>query len=174
MNQNMNPDEWLASKAWANGFAAAPDASVNAREFMEQYGKDPALWDKVFMFLAGNDLEALPLGTTDIEKGRAWAIVNEYVPAPAGEMKIESHRKFTDLQYTLSGNEKMGLAREAKASGEYDAAKDCAFWTSGKIDYFKAGPERFFLFFPADLHQPSVLDGEPAKSRKIIVKIEYK
>lgn len=167
--------DWLASGVWANGFKTAPDKSVNAKEFKEQYTKNKELWDKVFTFLANNDLESLPVGTTDIEKGRAWVTVSEYVPNPAEKQKIESHRRFIDLQYTLRGNEKMGLARD-KDPGvlmEYNDKREVAFWTSKNIEYFKAGPETFFLFFPSDLHQPSVLDGEPVKSKKIVVKIEY-
>lgn len=167
--------KWMQKKEWANGFKAAPDKSVNPVEFKAQYQKNKALWDKVFTFLATNDLNSLPNGTTDIEKGRAWVTVSEYTPRTADKVKVESHRKFIDLQYTLTGNEKMGLARDEQPGVlmDYNDKREVAFWTSDKIDYYKAGPETFFLFFPADLHQPSVLDGEPVKSKKIVVKIEY-
>ncbi len=163
--------EWMAKKDWSNGFNVAPDKSVNAKEFMQQYNKNKALWDKVFKFLATTDLKNLPVGTTDIEKGRAWVTVSEYVPRTADKVRAESHRKFIDLQYTLWGNEKMGLAHDVEVLNEYNEGRDVAFWKT--VDYFKAGPDSFFLFFPSDLHMPSVLDGEPVKSKKIVVKIEY-
>ncbi|MDE5752013.1 MAG: YhcH/YjgK/YiaL family protein, partial [Duncaniella sp.] len=44
----------------------------------------------------------------------------------------------------------------------------------GETDYVPATPDRFFLYFPGELHQPSViLEGTAVPSRKIVGKIEY-
>ena len=69
------------------------------------------LWDAMFGFLAKTDLNALAIGNHDIVKGRCWVTISEYVPRLAENVKVESHRRFIDLQYTLQGNELMGLAK---------------------------------------------------------------
>ncbi|WP_262717670.1 YhcH/YjgK/YiaL family protein [Bacteroides uniformis] len=52
--------------------------------------------------------------------------------------------------------------------------KDVAFYTSSRIKHYSADAGSFFLFFPSDIHQPSVRGkGELVKSRKIVIKIEY-
>ena len=44
----------------------------------------------------------------------------------------------------------------------------------GEVSYVPAGRDRFFLYFPGELHQPSVAINEPAKpARKAVGKIEY-
>ena len=49
-----------------------------------------------------------------------------------------------------------------------------AFYTSSRIKHYSADAGSFFLFFPSDIHQPSVRGkGELVKSRKIVIKIEY-
>ena len=56
----------------------------------------------------------------------------------------------------------------------YNSKKDVAFYTSSRIKHYSADAGSFFLFFPSDIHQPSVRGkGELVKSRKIVIKIEY-
>lgn len=87
---------------------------------------------------------------------------------------IESHLRFVDLQYVLWGNEKMGLASDVEVRQAYNSKKDVAFYTSSRIKHYSADAGSFFLFFPSDIHQPSVRGkGELVKSRKIVIKIEY-
>ena len=65
-------------------------------------------------------------------------------------------------------------ARMDKAAWAYNSKKDVAFYTSSRIKHYSADAGSFFLFFPSDIHQPSVRGkGELVKSRKIVIKIEY-
>lgn len=166
---------WIKSRVWDNGWSLSPDPSVDPVAFATQYTRNKALWDKAFLFLKEQNLSALPVGDYVIEAGRCWATVSEYVPKTADQANLESHERFIDLQYTLWGNEKMGLAEtEAKVRMPYNEKRDVAFYIPGKITYFATSADRFFLFFPGDKHQPSVLNGQPVRSRKIVIKIEYK
>lgn len=167
--------EWVASRKWANGWAVEADPSIDAVEFATQYAAVPELWDKLFKFLAETDLSTLPAGKTVIEEGNLWINLLEYTPKSAEETKIESHRDFIDLQYTFEGNELMGVASEVTPTGEYDPVKDRTnYTTSEPIEYSAADAGRFFLYFPKDMHQPSVRACEnPGPSRKIVGKIRY-
>lgn len=168
-------ESWIKSRVWDNGLILSPHASTDPVAFATQYARNKALWDKAFLFLKNRNLSALPVGDYVIEDGRCWATVSEYIPKTADQANLESHERFIDLQYTLWGNEKMGLAgTEAKVRTPYNEKRDVAFYIPEKIAYFATSADCFFLFFPGDKHQPSVLNGPPAQSRKIVIKIEYK
>lgn len=166
---------WVESRVWANGWNVEADESVDAVEFATQYEKNKELWDKLFSFLASTDFSKLEAGKIELVPGRLWVNVLEYTPKDSANTKIESHRNFIDLQYTFEGNELMGVASEVTPINDYDPVKDRTNYTTDKpIVYSKADPGRFFLYFPKDMHQPSVkAEGEAVPSRKIVGKIEY-
>ena len=166
---------WVDSREWANGWDVNADASVNAVEFATQYAANKELWDKLFAFLRDTDLSTLPSGKHNLVDGRVWVNMLEYTPKDAANTKIEAHKDFIDLQYTFEGSELMGVAGHVIPTGEYDPVKDkINFTTDEPIEYSPAAPDRFFLYFPCDMHQPSVAASEPAvPSRKVVGKIEY-
>lgn len=178
MKEEMNEKEakeWMASRAWANGLELIADDTIDAVEFAEQYEANKELWDKLFAFLKDTDLNSLPAGKHVLEDGRLWVNILEYTPKSAEDTKIESHENFIDLQYTFTGNELMGLAGHVTPTGPYDPVKDKTNYTTDEpISYVPADPGRFFLYFPKDMHQPSVRSCEnPGPSRKVVGKIEY-
>ena len=176
--ENITKEEarkWVESREWANGWDAVADETIDAVEFLRQYKANKSLWDKLFKFLAETDPNTLEAGKIVLEDGRLWLNILEYTPKSAEDTKIESHKNFIDLQFTFVGNELMGLARHVTPTGEYDPVKDKTnYKTDEPIDYVPADPKRFFLYFPADMHQPSVRSKEnPGVSRKIVGKIEF-
>lgn len=178
MNTAMTPaeaQEWVASRCWANGWNVNADASIDAVEFATQYAKNKELWDALFAFLASHKPEELPAGKTVIIPERLWINVLEYTPKSAADTKIEAHKNFIDLQYTFEGKELMGVAGKVEPINDYDPVKDRTnYRTDEPIAYVPAAADRFFLYFPKDMHQPSVTAVEPAvPSRKIVGKIEY-
>ena len=94
---------WVKSREWANGWNADVDESVDAVEFATQYKNNKELWDKLFSFLATTDFQSLEPGKIELVPGRLWINVLEYTPKDSDNTKIESHRKFIDLQYTFEG-----------------------------------------------------------------------
>ncbi len=178
-NKSISPDEarkWVETREWANGWNVNADASVDAVEFYNQYHANRELWDALFAFLRDADTKTLEAGKHNIIDGKVWVNVLEYTPKDAEHTKIESHRNFIDLQWTFEGEELMGLAGNVTPTGEYDPVKDKTNYTTDEeIAYSPAPADRFFLYFPKDMHQPSVAASEPAKpSRKVVGKIEYK
>lgn len=167
--------KWVDSLVWANGWNVNADKSIDAVEFVTQYERNKPLWDKLFKYLAETDPMTLEPGKVVLEEGRLWINVLEYTPKSAAETKTESHEKFIDLQYTYEGNEVMGLAHKVTPVTEYDPVKDRTFYAiEGDVDYTPATPDRFFLYFPKDMHQPSVKgEGDAVTSHKLVAKIEY-
>lgn len=176
--KNITPAEahkFVDSRCWANGWKVNADKSIDAVEFAKQYEANRSLWDKLFKFLGETDPATLQPGKIVLEEGRLWINVLEYTPKSAEDTKIESHKNFIDLQYTYEGNEFMGVASAVIPTNEYDPEKDRTnYRTDAPIAYSPASPDVFFLYFPKDMHQPSVRSiDNPGISRKIVGKIEY-
>ncbi len=167
--------QWMESKVWSNGWTVAPHESVNAVEFASQYEKNKEVWDAAFSFLAQHDLENMEPGKYVIIEGRTWVNVSDYMAKPAEDVKVEGHHRFIDLQYTIHGNELMGVTHEVDSVRDaYDPQKEIGFFWASNVKFYPTDASYYFLFFPSDYHQPSVKgEGEPAESRKIVVKIEY-
>lgn len=181
MSKTFSPAEakdWVESRAWANGCKLTADETIDAVEFATQYHRNPEIWEKLFAFLAETDPKTLETGKIEIVPGRLWInVLAPYTPKSAEETKTENHKHFIDLQYTFEGDELYGLAdiEAVKPTIDYDPVKDRTFYTlDPDTVYVPAAPDRFFLYFPADLHQPSVRASEtPGVNRKLVGKIEY-
>lgn len=178
MKKNFSKEEaqaWVDSRTWAKGLDLKADATIDAVEFAEQYAANSELWDALFEWIKETNLNTVAAGKHDIVPGRLWVNILEYTPKSAADTKIESHENFIDLQYTFEGDELMGLASHVIPTGPYDPVKDKTNYTTDEdISYVPASNDTFFLYFPKDMHQPSVRAHENAgPSRKVVGKIEY-
>jgi YhcH/YjgK/YiaL family protein len=61
-------------------------------------------------FLAKTDLASLAPGRHELDGKRLFALVSDYTPKPLAECRWEAHRRYLDLQYLVSGIERMGVA----------------------------------------------------------------
>ncbi|MBN1109090.1 MAG: YhcH/YjgK/YiaL family protein [Bacteroidales bacterium] len=167
-------DTWFEKGEWLNGWNVKPDASINRKTFALSYFKHKDRWDKAFSFMKESDLENLELKRYEIDGDLVYAPVSEYITKNEEDARFESHRKYIDLQYVVSGRELIGHA-PASEQGEilepYSEANDIMFMTVGSSKKLEAIPDRFFLFFPDDLHAPGMKDGENSPVRKVVVKI---
>lgn len=126
-------------------------------------------------FLAATDFTNLPAGRIDIDGDRMFALVQDYDTVPRSEKRPESHVRYMDIQYMVSGSEVMGWAPASLAPApceEHLADKDIQFFESvpGETE-FQVGPGGYAVFFPTDVHRPACLAGAPERVRKVLVKI---
>lgn len=179
--KNKNPEKWtdyeisswFNKKEWLSGWNVLPDASINKRTFAVLYHKNPRHWDQAFHFLKSANLKELPLGIQELEGKHLFVNVQEYYGKAKSEALFESHKKYIDIQYVIEGEEIIGLTSidKAKVKEQYNEDKDIAFYDSDEMEYRKATPENFFLFFPDDVHQPSITTWDSIQIKKIVVKI---
>ncbi len=168
-------DAWVKSKVWAKGLSVDIYTDVNNKEFKRQYEASREAWDKTFQFLADHKkLESLSPGTYTVDGTNVYASITE-APSKAPDLaKWESHRKYVDLQYVIRGKEKIEVAPLASATvtEPYNESKDVIKYTAnGK--YYMATPESFFLFFPSDVHRPSLKAEGNDVVKKLVIKIKY-
>ena len=166
--------KWFKKKEWLGGLALEPHKSIDKPEFYRQYQKNKIYWDKAFAYLKNNDLPALSIGRHDIDSSRVYASVTQNATKDYDSTQWESHRKYIDLQYVISGEEKIGVSPlgNVTVTKPYDATKDLANY-SGDGKLHLASPGTFFLFFPSDAHRPNITTGDKKPDKKIVIKIAY-
>jgi len=168
-------DKWFEKGKWLNGWQVQPDASINRREFAISYFRHRERWDKAFTFLKENDLTKMELKRHDIDGDNLYAPISEYQTKNQEDAHYEAHRQYIDIQYVINGKELIGIAPSSdlrEITEPYDSAKDIMFMTVNQINNIPAGPDRFFIFFPDDLHRPGLKDGENSMVRKVVVKLK--
>jgi YhcH/YjgK/YiaL family protein len=168
-------DKWFEKGEWLNGWTVTPDASINRKEFAISYFKNKDRWDKSFNFLKTSDLSTMEIKRYDIDGDNLYAPISEYLTKNIEDAKFEAHQKYIDIQYVIDGSEMMSVAPLSMMKDvlvPYDATKDVGFMTVTQSSDYKATPDRFFIFFPSDIHRPSVKIGENAQVRKVVVKVK--
>jgi len=166
--------KWFSKKEWLGGLQLKPHKSVDVQEFARQYHLNKTYWDKAFAFLKNQDLNKIEKGKYPIDGDNVFASVTTDSTKNFDKTNWESHRKYIDLQYVISGEEKIGIYPVAKATvtKEYDEKRDAANYSAdGKL--YSAGPGTFFIFFPSDAHRPNITPGGNKPDKKIVIKVRY-
>lgn len=114
------------------------------------------------------------VGTYQINH-RVKVIVSEYETKTENECGYEAHRKNIDIQYLLSGEERIACLpverlNEIKA---YNEERDAAFYaTDIKPQEMTIGNGFFAIFFPQDGHMPQLCLDKPMRVKKVVIKVE--
>lgn len=165
-------NSWYEKQEWLNGWQVKSDDSNDKKLIAESYFKFKSRWDMAFKFLKENDLTKLS-GQHEIDGKNVHVIVADYDSKEKSATRYESHDKYVDIQYVAVGEELMGKTTRDKAevSVPYNQANDITFYDFEGGDYFKATPESFFMFFPEEVHRPSVKIDGSVPIKRIVVKI---
>jgi|SRR6185437_13858298 len=166
-------EKWFKKQEWLGGLKLQPHSSVDVQEFARQYHNNKKYFDEAFDFLKNHDLTKLLPGKYPIDGDNVYAAVTNDPTKDFEVSKWESHLKYIDLQYVISGEEKIGVAPASTLTitDPYNKENDVAHYTGpGKI--FDAKPGTFFLFFPGTAHRPNITAGGNKPDLKIVIKIK--
>lgn len=118
----------------------------------------------------------------DIEKGvyvlssRVKAIVSEYTTQEVNENGYEAHCDYIDIQYLISGQEKICCLslEHLKETKAYSKEIDAAFYEGTDIAPLEMiiGNGYFALLFPQDGHMPCLRFEKKEEVRKVVVKVK--
>lgn len=127
---------------------------------------------KGLKFIAENNLKNFESGKYNIDGEKVYISIQEYRTKKPEEGKWEAHKKYTDIQYIIEGEEKLGFsfAEKCKAITEYDTKNDIYF-LEGDGNYLTAKEGYFIIFTPNDIHKPSLCITEPQTVKKAVVKL---
>ena len=88
------------------------------------YGVSEGL-EKGFKFLQENDFSKMEPGRYEIDGSNVYAMVQQYDTKLIENCRWEAHRKYIDIQYIVSGKEKMGYSNIKNMKEiEYKEEKD--------------------------------------------------
>lgn len=138
----------------------------------EKYNYLDDKFTAAYKWLAETDLENTPVGKYPICEG-VTANVQEYTSKPLAEGKFETHDKFFDIQYVISGKERFGVCkREGLVVTEDHPDRDLTFYQdpalSGSV-ILQAGD--LIVVAPEDAHKPGLQADGPETVRKVVVKV---
>ena len=137
----------------------------------KKYEASHPLFPKAFDFLRRADLAALTEGKHVIDGKNLYASVDIMNGRGHRGAKLEVHRNYIDIQYTLSGHEEIGwknLSACKISKGIFDTEKDIAFFGDQPSCWLSVPAGHFAIFFPEDAHAPL---GGAGRLHKVIMKI---
>lgn len=121
-------------------------------------------------WLEKTNLNTLECGKHQIlPNDEVFVNVQEITGRLLDEIPVEAHRKYTDIQIPLSGDESMGWLPAAELLPEpFDAEKDVVLTRQDVSDVVRVRTGEFIIFTPDDAHAPGCCTG---RHKKLIVKV---
>jgi len=128
---------------------------------------------KAMEFINRKDLSSLAEGWYELGEG-VRASVQRYATEDASKLSFETHEKFYDLQYVVSGEEAMGVSTRdgLVVKTPYNGANDITFYKDPKAFgtvVLNAGD--YIVLAPEDAHKPRCTVGKSVPVVKIVVKV---
>ncbi len=134
-------------------------------------------FEKAFDFIKKAVEENLEIGKYEIDGKNLYAMVQEYTAKLPEDAKFETHKNYIDIQYIISGKEKMEMMDIEKATPktDYNPEKDVTFYENTDcttVGFFADG--EYGIYFPNDVHRPGMaIDINNRETvRKIVVKVK--
>jgi YhcH/YjgK/YiaL family protein len=112
-------------------------------------------------------------GSHALDGDNLFVNVDEYTTKPLDQGRWEAHRRYADIQYVVTGSERMGHAAidDLTLEKAYDAETDVAFFTGGGGVMLRVPAGTFTVFMPEDGHMPCIIDDAATPVRKVVVKV---
>ncbi len=129
---------------------------------------------RAYEWLAKTDLSTIAVGAYPIGDDDVIANVQEYTTMPASDGYFETHDKYFDIQYLISGKEQFGVCkRDGLVIREEKPENDVVFYEepalSGSVLLL---PSDLIIVAPEDAHKPRCAAGSPEFVRKVVVKVK--
>lgn len=141
----------------------------------ENEGPCPLMDEKIvyaLRWLQSAQTSQLAPGRYELRGQSMYALVDEYMTRPREACRLETHRRYIDVQYVMQGRELMGYAPvRTLTPGPYDEDRDVQFH-QGHADFLLLREGMFAVMLPGDGHMPGVaVDNQPGPVKKIVVKV---
>ncbi len=143
---------------------------------IENYCNLPERVKKGLEYIKDTDFSKLQNGKHEILGNKVFAVVQDYLSKPLNEGKFEAHKKYTDIQYIIQGEEKIGVGdiNNFTEITEYNTENDIVFLVHNSreaLDFISIKEQEFAIFTPEDAHMPSIAVKTPNSVRKAVVKV---
>ncbi|HEY3291125.1 MAG TPA: YhcH/YjgK/YiaL family protein, partial [Anaerolineae bacterium] len=113
-------------------------------------------FQRAFTYLRETDLAQLPVGRIELDGKNLYVLIQEYSTKLPGTGKWEAHKRYIDIQFIVSGQERIGYAMLKRLQqGIYDPVKDF-LPLSGDGDWVTVSAGDFMVLWPNDGHMPGM------------------
>lgn len=128
---------------------------------------------KAFQYIQAHDWEKSENETIEIEDGLKLMVSHKSGKTTDESLeKFECHNQHIDIQYCISGEERIGWKPREKCKhpkGVYNAEKDVLFFDEQPDTFFNLTERQFVIFFPEDVHAPMIGNG---MIKKLVFKVK--
>ena len=124
-----------------------------------------------FKFLKNHSIEQRKDGKTVIDGDCLFALGMATEGKGQENAVFETHRKYIDIQFTVSGCDIIGWDEQARCSPDpkgYNTDKDVEFYTDRPTLWIPVSSGLFAIFYPEDAHAPL---GTDSFVHKIVIKV---
>ena len=140
--------------------------------YPHQFGQ---IWNEAFKFLK-TVTPATACGRYELDGDHLFAMVDSYETKTRNTAKLETHRKYVDIQFMVSGEETHEVfpKKELTVSEPYNLEKDAEFYQIPKHQrtVINLHPGDFVVYFPHDAHMPCLMTGSsPQPVKKVVIKV---
>lgn len=120
------------------------------------------------------DLESLSVGRYELTDG-SYFMVEEYITKKEYPCRLQSHKKYIEVQWILQGQEMIKIYDIDKLIPEisYDLDKDIAFWKSvDNMTQILLSSGSYVVLYPNYAYTSSIMVKEQSAVRKIVIKVK--
>jgi len=131
-------------------------------------------FEAAFEFLDKKTLADVPVGKHAIEGEQIYALVQKLPSRAAETAQFESHRKYIDVHYVVSGQETSGFspAADLKLAVPYDESKDVMLYNvPQQYTKIEVRPGQFVVYRPGQAHLPNCHLQGPHDLHKVVIKV---
>lgn len=124
-------------------------------------------------YLSKQDLAGMPAGKYQVNDD-FYYMVQEYVSRDEADCHLESHQKYVDIQWIVSGVEAIDCAAVdgLEIDKEYNPEKDITFYKEpANMMRCVLGSGSYVVLLPENAHKPCIAVGEPTQMKKVVAKV---
>lgn len=129
--------------------------------------------EKAIKYISNLNFNELRVGKYEVDENFFYS-VQEYEAFDASESIYESHRKYIDIQWIISGTEKLLITDKQNliTSNRYDEARDVInYEASDNMSAMILVPGGCAILFPNDAHRAERINGNRCMIKKIVGKV---
>lgn len=126
-------------------------------------------------WIAGHDIANMEPGTYELQGRDIYVNIQDLITKPIEECLPERHTNYLDIQYVVSGVERMGYAPyTGRETVQWDMQdKDITIYRDLENENFvDVAPGGYCIFFSDSIHRPCCAAGSPGSVRKAVAKIK--
>jgi biofilm protein TabA len=143
------------------------DRLANAELYYSLHARFPA----AFEFLRQVEAAQRADGEYELDGKRLYSMISTSNGVGRDHAKLESHRRYIDIQYVVRGSDKFGLRPVAECRDiefAYSSAEDASLYSDRPTNWLIVPSGSFAIFFPEDGHVSLAVDQPVTKA---IVKV---